>query len=65
MRRLFLTGSLIAGLLVPTMASAKLVSAFGVTILSCAVNASGGNTNGINVVYYNTHDSPATEVDFW
>ncbi|HEV3092708.1 MAG TPA: hypothetical protein VGX91_14795 [Candidatus Cybelea sp.] len=64
MRRLFLTGSLIAGLLMPTTASAKLVSAFGVTIVSCVVNASGSNTNGINVVYYSSHDSPATEVDF-
>src|SRR5215469_2076485 len=37
----------------------------GVTIVSCVVNSNGSNlTNGINVVYYNTHDSPATEVDF-
>lgn len=43
---------------------AKDVSKFGVTIVSCVVNANGNNTNGINVVYYNTHDSPATEVDF-
>ena len=35
------------------------------TITSCVVNSNGSNlTNGINVVYYNTHDSPATEVDF-
>ncbi|MBV8068021.1 MAG: hypothetical protein JO113_08580 [Candidatus Eremiobacteraeota bacterium] len=40
-------------------------SRFGVTIVSCVVNSNGSNqTNGINVVYYNTHDSPATEVDF-
>jgi hypothetical protein len=45
-------------------AAAKNGSAFGVTIVSCVVNANGSNTNGINVVYYNTHDSPATEVDF-
>lgn len=46
-------------------AAAKNGSRFGVTIVSCVVNSNGGNqTNGINVVYYNTHDSPATEVDF-
>lgn len=45
-------------------ASKKNGSAFGVTISSCVVNASGDKTNGINVVYYNTNDSPATEVDF-
>ncbi len=45
--------------------SAKNVgSKFGVTIVSCVVNSNGNTTNGINVVYYNTHDSPATEVDF-
>ncbi len=46
-------------------AAAKNVSNFGVNIVSCVVNSNGNNTtNGINVVYYNTHDSPATEVDF-
>jgi len=40
-------------------------SRFGVTIVSCVVNSNSSNqTNGINIVYYNTHDSPATEVDF-
>jgi len=40
-------------------------SAHGVTIVSCVVNSKDNNvTNGINVVYYNTNDSPATEVDF-
>lgn len=49
----------------PAAAQAKLVSRFGVTIISCVVNSNGnGATNGINVVYYNTHDSPANEVDF-
>jgi len=44
---------------------AKSASRHGVTIVSCVVNSNGSNlTNGINVVYYNTHDSPATEVDF-
>lgn len=46
-------------------AQARLGSRYGVTIVSCVVNSNGSNlTNGINVVYYNTHDSPATEVDF-
>lgn len=46
-------------------AAAKKNSGYGVTITSCVVNSNGNNTtNGINVVYYNTHDSPATEVDF-
>jgi hypothetical protein len=52
-------------MLVPCAASARIVSAFGVTIQSCVVNSNGnGLTNGINVVYYNSHPSPATEVDF-
>jgi hypothetical protein len=45
-------------------AAAKNGSKFGVTIVSCVVNANGSNTNGINVVYYNSNDSAATEVDF-
>ncbi len=46
-------------------AAARNGSRFGVSIVSCVVNSNGSNlTNGINVVYYNTHDSPATEVDF-
>jgi len=46
-------------------AASKTGSAYGVTITSCVVNSNGSNmTNGVNVVYYNTHDSPATEVDF-
>ena len=48
----------------PAAAAKKNGSAFGVTIVSCVVNSNGSSTNGINVVYYNTHDSPATEVDF-
>ena len=56
---------LLAALVVPATAQARNVSRFGVNIISCVVNSNGGNlTNGINVVYYNTHDSPATEVDF-
>lgn len=63
MKRIFL--ALAAFCLVAAPAAAKKTSAFGVTIVSCVVNSNGSNlTNGINVVYYNTHDSPATEVDF-
>jgi hypothetical protein len=56
---------LLAILVAPTIAQARIVSRFGVTIISCVVNSNGaGLTNGINVVYYNSHDSPAIEVDF-
>ncbi|MGB6520474.1 MAG: hypothetical protein WBE83_01740 [Candidatus Cybelea sp.] len=65
MRRLFLLGFTLAALLSPCVVSAKAVSNLGITIVSCVVNSNGSNqTNGINVVYYNTHASPATEVDF-
>jgi hypothetical protein len=63
MKRLVLTLLACCALVAP--AAAKNGSKFGVTIVTCVVNSNGGNlTNGINVVYYNTHDSPATEVDF-
>ncbi|MBV9232535.1 MAG: hypothetical protein JO030_00720 [Candidatus Eremiobacteraeota bacterium] len=65
MRRSLAIGLLLAAALAPASAQARLVSRFGVNIVSCVVNSNGANlTNGINVVYYNTHDSPATEVDF-
>ena len=65
MRRIFLTGLIAAALLAPRAASAEIVPAFGITIQSCVVNSNGGGlTNGVNIVYYNTHASPATEVDF-
>ncbi len=52
-------------LLGPAAARAKVASQFGVTIQSCVVNNNGGGqTNGINVVYDNTHPSPAVEIDF-
>ncbi|HZZ00420.1 MAG TPA: hypothetical protein VFE36_12695 [Candidatus Baltobacteraceae bacterium] len=35
------------------------------TLTSCTVNNNNGSTNGVNVVYYNTRQSPATEVDFF
>ena len=47
------------------VARANIVSNYGITIQSCVVNQNGGGvTNGINVVYTNTHDVPANEVDF-
>ena len=60
--------AVLCAIILPLSASAKNKkngSAFGVTVVSCVVNSNGGNTtNGINVVYYNTHPLPAVEVDF-
>jgi hypothetical protein len=57
--------ALVAMLIAPATTQARIVSRYGLTIISCVVNSNGGaSTNGINVVYYNTHDAPATEVDF-
>lgn len=65
MQRVLGALALFAILLAPLSTQARNVSRFGVTIISCVVNSNGGGmTNGINVVYYNTHDSPATQVDF-
>jgi hypothetical protein len=65
MQRALLVLVVLATFALPTTAQARIVSRYGVTIISCVVNSNGsGQTNGINVVYYNTHDSPATEVDF-
>ncbi len=65
MRRVLLALVVIAIFALPATTQARIVSQFGVTIITCVVNSNGGNlTNGINIVYYNTHDSPATEVDF-
>ncbi|HTU83860.1 MAG TPA: hypothetical protein VMF61_17180 [Candidatus Acidoferrales bacterium] len=63
-RSIFLVlASLVA--LCTTAAQANIQSNWGVNIQSCVVNQNGsGNTNGINVVYVNTHPSAATEVDF-
>jgi hypothetical protein len=63
-RTLLIIAALCATAAPAAAAKSKHGSAFGVTITSCVVNASGDKTNGINVVYYNTHDSPATEIDF-
>ncbi len=65
MKRTLLAIAALCAVVAPAAAAAKNGSAFGVNIVSCVVNSNGSNqTNGINVVYYNTHDSPATEVDF-
>jgi len=65
MKRAFWTLAALAVVLASPAVAAKSGSKHGVTIVSCVVNSNGSNlTNGINVVYYNTHDSPATEVDF-
>jgi hypothetical protein len=52
--------------LAPAAAQARIVNAYGIRIQSCVVNSNGyGQTNGINVVYYNSaHPSPAVEIDF-
>jgi hypothetical protein len=65
MHRTLVIGLAALALMMPATAQAKIVPAFGMTIQSCVVNSNGGSqTNGINVVYYNTHPSAATEVDF-
>jgi len=65
MKRTLLAVAALCAIVAPAAAPAKNTSAFGVTIVSCVVNSNGNNlTNGINVVYYNTHDAPASEVDF-
>ncbi len=65
MKRALLTLAALCAVAAAPAAASKTVSAYGVTVTSCVVNSNGSNmTNGINVVYYNTHDSPATEVDF-
>jgi hypothetical protein len=67
MRRLVLIGLTLAVLLTPCGVSAKFASAFGITLQKCTVNENGSHTqtNGINVVYFNAHETPATEVDFY
>ena len=66
MNRALLAVAVLCAILVPATASAKKNgSKFGVTIVSCVVNSKENNqTNGINIVYYNSNDSAATEVDF-
>ncbi|MFY9719972.1 MAG: hypothetical protein WAK16_10050 [Candidatus Cybelea sp.] len=64
MHRTLFVGLIAVVAAMPCAASAKVTSAFGISIQSCVVNSSNGVTNGINVVYYNTHSTAATEVDF-
>jgi hypothetical protein len=65
MQRFLLTGLALAALLAPCSASAKVMSAFGIRLQRCVVIQNGSHTNGVNVVYYNAHETPATEVDFF
>jgi hypothetical protein len=55
MRRALLALIALAIFALPASTQAKIVSRFGVTIISCVVNSNGSGS---------THDSPATEVDF-
>lgn len=64
MTRACLALAAVVVMLVPAAAPAKITSQFGIALQSCVVNNNDGHTNGINVVYYNSHPSPATEVDF-
>jgi hypothetical protein len=64
MRRSLLAGLACFVVLSTAAAQANVVSNFGVNVQSCVVKENAGLTNGINVVYSNTHPSPATEVDF-
>jgi hypothetical protein len=67
MRSFVLIGLTLAALVAPCGVSAKVVSAFGIKVQRCVVNENGSHTqtNGVNVVYYNSHETPATEVDFF
>jgi hypothetical protein len=64
MKRSLLAILAFAAVLLPTAARAELHSQFGIVLQSCTVNNNNGYTNGVNIVYYNTHPSPATEIDF-
>ena len=64
MQRPVLAGLAVLCCAMPATAQARIISNFGVSIQSCAVNSNGSGTNGVNVVYSSTHSSPATEVDF-
>ena len=66
MRRSILAGLTLALAIAPCSASAKVRSGFGIVVQRCAVNEHGDHTQttGLNVVYYNSHQTPATEVDF-
>jgi hypothetical protein len=66
MQRLIVIGLTLAMALSPSAASAHFRSAFGIHMQRCILleNASHTQISGVNVVYYNTHQTPVTEVDF-
>lgn len=66
MRRLLLICLTLGIALSPSAASAEHRSAFGIVMQRCIMleNASHTQISGVNVVYYNSHQTPATEVDF-
>jgi hypothetical protein len=57
----------LAVLLAPCSASAKVRPAFGIVLQRCIPleNAAHTQITGVNVVYYNALETPATEVDFF
>lgn len=69
MKRMFFALGALVAMLVPAAAQAdigNIVSGEGITLRNCTVdeNVTNDTTNGIHVVYTNTHKSAATEVDF-
>lgn len=66
MRRLIFLGLTLVVFLTPCGASARMSSAFGIRMQRCMVlqNAAHTQVTGLNVVYYNSHQTPATEIDF-
>ncbi len=66
-RRLVVVSLTLAALMMPCSVWAKTASAFGIKVQRCIVNENAGHTQttGVNVVYFNAHQTPATEVDFY
>jgi hypothetical protein len=66
MRRLATTALTLAVLLMPCTASAKVKNAFGIIVQRCIINENKDHTKttGVNVVYYNSHETPANEINF-
>jgi hypothetical protein len=66
-QRYLIIGLALSVLLAPCGASAKVASAFGIVVQRCAVIESKDHskTAGVNVVYYNSHETPASEIDFF
>lgn len=65
-KRRVAVGVLALAVLAPTGAAAKTRSAFGIVVQRCVLNESRDHATitGLNVVYYNSHQTPATEVNF-